>query len=289
MPGPARQVEEQETLREGEVLLQQAVAGEPRQRDRQQCMFVVEAHGLHAVSTQHLLGGRAVGRQHQHTEQVAADQFVQLVRQLVVGAAEQAQVLQRQSGEVQAGRGLQPDAQASAIFAPFRHPGQRQVGGMREVGDRRDFQRPQLHVVRGAEPAFGVRTAGGSTAQFAAPWHLGPGRQCRVSQRRLQLRHHHRRRGRQVVRVDDLEQPFGEARKFGVQLELHPGGQEREAFQQAFDIGVADLDAIHAQAGRDLRELLRELGTHLTQVLQFLVVVAKQSRDPSRGVGAACR
>jgi hypothetical protein len=49
MPGPARQVEEQETLRKGEVLLQQAVAGEPRQRDRQQCMLVVEAHGPHAV------------------------------------------------------------------------------------------------------------------------------------------------------------------------------------------------------------------------------------------------
>jgi hypothetical protein len=88
----------------------------------------------------------------------------------------------------------------------------------------------------------------------------------------------HGRRRRQVVRVDDVEQRLGKAREFGVELELDARRQKRNPFDQPLDVGVGDLEAVHAETRRDLRTLLGELGAHLTQVLQLDVVVLEEAR-----------
>ena len=91
-------------------------------------------------------------------------------------------------------------------------------------------------------------------------------------------------RGREVVRVDDLEQPLGEARELGVELELHARAEERGAFEQPLDVGIGDLDALHPQAAGDLGELLGELGSQLAEVAELAVVVVEETR-----IHVACR
>ena len=94
----------------------------------------------------------------------------------------------------------------------------------------------------------------------------------------LQLRHQHRRRRREVVRVDDFEQRLREARELGVELQLHARGQKPDAFEQPLDVGIGHLQPVHAEPGGDLRELLGELRAHLAQVLQLEVVVLQEAR-----------
>ena len=45
--------------------------------------------------------------------------------------------------------------------------------------------------------------------------------------------------GCDVVRIDDLKQPLGEARELRIQFDLGAGRQEAEGLDQAFDIGSA--------------------------------------------------
>ena len=80
------------------------------------------------------------------------------------------------------------------------------------------------------------------------------------------------------MRIDDLEQRLGEARKLGVELELHARRQKPDAFEQPLDVGIGDLQPVHAEPGGDLRKLLGELGAHLAQMLQLEVVVLEQAR-----------
>ena len=44
--------------------------------------------------------------------------------------------------------------------------------------------------------------------------------------------------------------------KLGVELELHARREEPDAFEQPLDVGVGDLQAVHAEPGGDLRKLL---------------------------------
>jgi hypothetical protein len=76
------------------------------------------------------------------------------------------------------------------------------------------------------------------------------------------------------VGVEHLQQALGEARELGVELELDARGQKGHPFEQALDIRVVHLDAFHAQAPGDLGEGLGELGPHLAEVEELLVVVA---------------
>ena len=113
------------------------------------------------------------------------------------------------------------------------------------------------HFVAGQQPAQGA----------ASRDRPRPHRQAGFIGVRLELRHQHRGRGRQIVRVNDLEERLGEARELGVQLELYTGGQERDALDQPLDVRIRNLEAAHAQPGGDLGKLLRELGAHFPQML----------------------
>jgi len=63
-----------------------------------------------------------------------------------------------------------------------------------------------------------------------------------------------------------------------IELQLRARGHEGKAFEQALYIGVGYFEAIHRQAPRHFRELVRKLSADLSQVCEFFVVEAKESR-----------
>src|SRR5207244_9519644 len=67
-----------------------------------------------------------------------------------------------------------------------------------------------------------------------------------------------------------------EPRELGVDLELDPSREEREALEQPFDVGVGAFERVEPEPARDLGELFRELAAQLTQVLKLAVVVAEE-------------
>src|SRR6185503_3012326 len=86
-----------------------------------------------------------------------------------------------------------------------------------------------------------------------------------------------------------LEQRLREARELGVDLELHARREKRDAFEQSFDVGIGHLQAVHPEPGRDLRELLDELGASLPQVLQLEVVILEEAGVHHATRGGAMR
>src|SRR5258705_386255 len=129
-----------------------------------------------------------------------------------------------------------------------------------------------------SKPTGLIVEAGRDSCQGGAPLDGRARCQVRVAEIGLQLRDQHRRRRRQVVRVDDLEQRLREARELGIELQLDARGEEAEALEQPLDVGVGDLEAVHAEPRGNLRKLLRELRAHLAEMLQLEVVVLQQPR-----------
>ena len=61
------------------------------------------------------------------------------------------------------------------------------------------------------------------------------------------------------------------------ELKLHPGRQKGDPLKQPFDIGIDDLDPVHAQTRGDLGKGLGKLGPHIAHECQFAFVVFQQS------------
>ena len=263
-------------------LLQQPVARESPQRFGQQRLV-----GLEAQRARLQLGAQRSGRaswrwrrQRRRARRSRAEhQFVQPKRHVVGRADVEGQVVDAQLREAR-GRRRRAGACASR---PWRYLRRRPRASGRSAACVKyctpaSSSGHSVHRVRGAELAVRVlpsrQLSTARRCRAARGWppasfgSLGSG----------QARDHHRRHRRQEVRVERLEQVRDESRELGVELELHARRQEGETLEQALDVRVGDLEPLHAQARRDLRELLRELGAHLAQVTQFLVV-----RRSSRG------
>jgi len=73
-----------------------------------------------------------------------------------------------------------------------------------------------------------------------------------------------------------------EARELGVDLEVDARRHEREALEQPLDVRIGALERLQPQPARDLRELARELGAHLADVVELAVVVLEQPRIHQR-------
>ena len=170
-----------------------------------------------------------------------------------------------------------------AVWSPgyWTWRGRRHVCDVGLEARLRHAQRPQAHGLAGGEAAGGALAGLQARAHQAAARHRGAGGQRRVVEVRLQLRDHHRRRRRQVAGVDQLQQVLREARVLGVLLVVDARGEEREALQQALDVGVdafaARDGAVQGQARGDLRVLAREFSRRIADVQQFLAVVAEES------------
>ena len=284
------QVDEQEALRQGEIFLQQAAALESAQGGGQQRLLVGVAGRADVAGVEPAVPRPGVrGGRDRQPEAGADDQLVQLEGGVVAAGQEQAQFVERQllERDARAGAQFEPDAAAHAFG--HRQRRQRQVGRKREILGRCELQRPQRDVVRGAKLADRGIALAELAAQRTAARDRHALRQVGIVRLRVEAGHQHAGCRRQEVWIDDLEQALGEARKLGVELELHPRGEEAGALEQPLDVGVGHLDAVDAEAGRDLGELAREFGAHLVQVLQFLVVVAQQARIHDGGFRRSCR
>ena len=71
-----------------------------------------------------------------------------------------------------------------------------------------------------------------------------PFRQATLIRVGVKLYDGHRRGGRQIMRIDCLQKRLCETREFGVQLQLYPCGQKREALQQSLYIRVGALEFV---------------------------------------------
>lgn len=78
--------------------------------------------------------------------------------------------------------------------------------------------------------------------------------------------------------VHHFQQMMGEAGKLGFELELDTCSEKGRAFEQALDIRIRNLKAVHRQTAGNLRELLRELASHLPEMPEFLIVEMQQPR-----------
>jgi len=205
-------------------------------------------------------------------------QLVQLVGDIIASRQIQRQPVERRLRELEGGG--RPQSNPDAAFDALRD-GQRverEVRGKREVIGRDDLDGPERYVVRSPKLARGDIVSGELALHGAAAGDGEARRQRWFVEVGRELRDQHRRRRREVVRIDRLEQGLREPGKFSIQFEVDPRGQESHAFDQAFDIRVGDFDAGHAQPGGNLRELLGELCAHLVEVLQLEIVVLQESR-----------
>jgi hypothetical protein len=67
--------------------------------------------------------------------------------------------------------------------------------------------------------------------------------------------------------LDPVEQGLRKSREFGIEFELHAGGEKRHSLEQALDVGVGYLEPVHPQSCGNLGKLLRELRAHFAQML----------------------
>ncbi len=199
------------------------------------------------------------------------------------------QAVQCDLGEIQTGGDAQPQPNPSLDLLTNPQRVQRQVVRIREVLGSHHLDGPQRQVMCRTELALqGVSlvecaaragiASSKLTAYGAAARNTESTRQIAFGEVGAELRDDHRRRRCQIVRVDDFQQTFAKVRKLGGDLELNTRRQEGKALHQPLDVGIGDLDTVHAQPSGDLWKLEREFSPHFAQVLQFLVVIKQQSR-----------
>ena len=283
----AGQLDEEEAAGEREVLVQQAVALERARSVRQQRLRVVEAQRARRRRRHHLVGGVVPARLAQRRGHHVADQLLVYPHgQLVAPAQEQRQAIERQLLEAQAGRRTQLQPQRRPRRLTGGQPDAPQIAQEPGVLDAGQLQRPQRHLVGGPVVARSLLAPPQQAAHHRPARDAHPRGQRPLVQAGLHLHHRHRGDGRQVVRVDQLEQVLGEAGELRIDLQLHPRGQKGEPLQQSLHVGVGALERLQPQSPRDLGKLAGELPAHLPQVLELAVVVVKQPRVHGLILGA---
>ena len=204
---------------------------------------------MHRAGRQRLLPGhRPLGGADEDLDHVADELLVEPHARAVGAAEEEGERIEREFVE----RRLAGDAQAQADrrldAAPLRHSQRQHGGGRADVIRADQLERQQMHRMGGAEFAIGLVFRAEQAAQLGAGRQhhaVGGGADAGIG---LEAHHRHRRGGRQIVRVDHLQQRLREGRELRLHLHLHARGQEREPFQQPFDIGVRDLDIAEPEA-----------------------------------------
>src|SRR6185437_15609555 len=92
-----------------------------------------------------------------------------------------------------------------------------------------------------------------------------------------------------VVRIHYAQERIADLGKVVVDLEVRPCRQQRERFDEPFDMRVLALGRLELQPAGDLRIGPRELGAHLPQKGQLALIVVQQiithRRLPAAGTG----
>ncbi|MNN28154.1 hypothetical protein D3C81_1417130 [compost metagenome] len=170
-------IDEQEALRQGEVLLQQAVALEGLGHHRQRRFTVIEAtraQGLFDRNTFHPIGA---GLAHEHRTGAAQQLLVEAERGFVGAVEVQRQMAERQAGERHLGATAQGQAQAGAGLRHAAGQAPEYSAGVAEVLGAGYLQGPEGDVLGAAELARGLRVAPQVGAQHAVTRQAEPGGQ----------------------------------------------------------------------------------------------------------------
>src|SRR5262245_4203256 len=202
-------------MREREVFLQQPIALERSFRHRQQCLRIGESNLPDARGWQKL--ERACGplAWYQHgTQRRCQAQLAELVRDGILTGDEEWQTIEGGLGELEPGSGSEPNTHPTLDALRNRKPVEREIRRESEVTRRYDFDWPERDVLPRPELACrGVLACGQSDHRAASRHHFQAGGQAWISGVRPKLRDQHRRRRRQVMRMDDLEQRLREPGK----------------------------------------------------------------------------
>ena len=81
------------------------------------------------------------------------------------------------------------------------------------------------------------------------------------------------------MRVEHVQERLGDFGELIVELAVHAAGQEREGFDEAFDVRIFARVGLQQQTAGHLGILFRELAGHLADELQLAFVVGKQLVD----------
>ena len=103
-------------------------------------------------------------------------------------------------------------------------------------------------------------------------------RERALLEHRFELHDGHRGQWRKVVRIYELQQILSKVGERGVDPQLDTSGKKRKSLKQSFHIRIRDIRRVHAESSGDLRKLSGEFHAHLSDVLQFTIVVTKQAR-----------
>ncbi|MDR8727112.1 hypothetical protein FEQ05_03445 [Burkholderia pseudomultivorans] len=289
--GKAVQREEPEPRGAGEVLVQQIVPVKLGPVQRQQALIGAQSF----VFDRALGDGRRraagpakfAGCADYRGDAACMQQFEQMRRDLFVARQiDRKSVESFQVGDPHVAGGREPDPQRPAHWRigraiALQRRDVRWNAGQPGVSDR---ERPQRDVLSAREPAGRALAVGNLRGERGAAREAVAIDEAAFGLSGVQASDRDRRGRRDVVRVDDLEQPFREARKLRIELDLHARGHEAERFDQALDIRVRHFAGLHAEPPCDLRMRMRELGGELAHVNEFLVVVVEQSRVHRRGL-----
>ena len=269
----AGEVQEEELVRKGEVLVQQTVAGEGAARIREHGVVFVEADRAQRIGRQAQGPDAGAGRgvADQDLVAAAAQQLVERVNHAALAVEEEAQRFQVELREIHLTPAAQLDAESGDGLGGLD-------GGPQTVR-RSPFglgnaERPDHRVIAGPELARDARH--GTRQQRAATSDLEARADLRLFRPHLKLDHGHGGDRAKQVRIDDAEQRLGHLGKLVVDLQVNARGQESEGFQQPLDVRVLALIGLEVEAGGDLGILLAELRAHLAQERQLPLVVEKQ-------------
>ena len=154
------ELNEQEAMGQGKVLLQQAIALERPRHHRHGRIGIIEPPRAQRALGQ-ALDPIATGLARKHRAGIAQQLFVEAKRLFISAAQVQRQGIQVEAVERQLGTGAQGQAQAGLGFRFAGGQAPEHGGGVAEIFGVVDLQRPQRHRVRGAVLAAGL----GFTAQ----------------------------------------------------------------------------------------------------------------------------
>ena len=277
-------VEEQKAIRKCEVLLQQPIALEAAARRRQQRLILFETDRADGFRRADL--DAAARRAHVIADGVRRDLLVEPRSQIGRGFDEQAQALDRQPIDLHAGRRPQTEPDRRPHLAADRDSGACQRARPGQIFRFGDRERPERYRVRCREDTGRAFALAEKRAQKRAARDRDARLQRPILEVGQKLGHTTGRNRVQKAGVHDSEKVLRELRMARIELQLYARRQECERLDQPLDIGVSDLEGIHAEPRGDARIGARKLDSGLAQKAQFGVVIVEQPRiHGSAGLG----
>ena len=134
---------------------------------------------------------------------------------------------------------------------------------------------PEIDVVRGLKTA-GQAFDGGLGDQRRAARDAHARGLFALGRVGLALHDGQRGDGAKVAGVDGADEGFADLGEIVVDAAMDPRGEEREAFQQAIDVGIFAALGVEQEPAGNARILARKLPAHLAQIGQLALIVFQQ-------------